>query len=187
MGSSWQLAPVCAMAFDRSSTGRHNAARLTMTLPLFGASDGDEDGNPFLAEVTRGNTIESRHRGSALVIDAEGAVVFSAGDIGRPVFPRSAVKASRRCRCSRAGLPTATVSPSQRSRSPSPRIPASLFMRRPRWPCWPRPPCRLPERRTRPMNEAAARALSKAGAGAKRAQQQLLWQACRLCLPCLRL
>jgi L-asparaginase II len=49
--------------------------------------------NPILAEVTRGNTVESRHRGAALVIDADGAVVFSAGDIDRPVFPRSAVKA----------------------------------------------------------------------------------------------
>lgn len=49
--------------------------------------------NPILAEVTRGHTVESRHRGSALVIDADGAVVFSAGDVDRPVFPRSAVKA----------------------------------------------------------------------------------------------
>lgn len=49
--------------------------------------------NPVLAEVTRGNTVESRHRGSAIVIDADGGVVFQAGDIARPVFPRSAVKA----------------------------------------------------------------------------------------------
>lgn len=49
--------------------------------------------NPVLAEVTRGNTVESRHRGAAIVIDAEGGVVFSAGDVERPVFPRSAVKA----------------------------------------------------------------------------------------------
>ncbi len=49
--------------------------------------------NPVLAEVTRGDTVESRHRGAALVIDADGTVVFSTGDIERAVFPRSAVKA----------------------------------------------------------------------------------------------
>ncbi|SIQ02431.1 MULTISPECIES: asparaginase [unclassified Bosea (in: a-proteobacteria)] len=48
--------------------------------------------NPILAEVTRGNTVESRHRGAAIVVDADGAVVFSVGDVERPVFPRSAVK-----------------------------------------------------------------------------------------------
>ena len=49
--------------------------------------------NPFLAEVTRGNLVESRHRGSVSVVDAEGATVLSIGDVDRRVFPRSAVKA----------------------------------------------------------------------------------------------
>lgn len=49
--------------------------------------------NPVLAEVTRGNVVESRHRGSAIVVDADGAVVLSLGEVARPVFPRSAVKA----------------------------------------------------------------------------------------------
>lgn len=49
--------------------------------------------NPILAEVTRGNTIESLHRGSVAVLDADGGVVLSLGDVERPVFPRSAVKA----------------------------------------------------------------------------------------------
>jgi L-asparaginase II len=49
--------------------------------------------NPVIAEVTRGNTVESRHRGAIIVVDADGKVVFSAGDVERPVFPRSAVKA----------------------------------------------------------------------------------------------
>ena len=48
--------------------------------------------NPVLVEVTRGHSVESRHRGAVAVLDAEGAVVFSLGDIDRPVFPRSAVK-----------------------------------------------------------------------------------------------
>src|SRR3712207_3473036 len=49
--------------------------------------------NPFLVEVTRGHLVESRHRGSVSVVDAEGATVLSIGDVDRRVFPRSAVKA----------------------------------------------------------------------------------------------
>jgi L-asparaginase II len=36
--------------------------------------------------------VESAHRGAGAVIDADGALVFSFGDVERPVFPRSAVK-----------------------------------------------------------------------------------------------
>lgn len=49
--------------------------------------------NPFLVEVTRGRLVESRHRGSVSVVDADGATVLSMGDVDRRVFPRSAVKA----------------------------------------------------------------------------------------------
>jgi L-asparaginase II len=49
--------------------------------------------NPVLVEVLRGHIVESRHRGAAVVVDADGAVVLEIGDIARPVFPRSAVKA----------------------------------------------------------------------------------------------
>ena len=49
--------------------------------------------DPILVEVTRGPRVESRHAGAACVIDADGAVVFAAGDIDAPVYPRSAVKA----------------------------------------------------------------------------------------------
>lgn len=48
--------------------------------------------NPVLVEVTRGNIVESRHRGAAIVVDADGKALLSIGDIDRPVFPRSAVK-----------------------------------------------------------------------------------------------
>ena len=48
--------------------------------------------NPVLIEVTRGGRVESRHRGAVAVVDADGATVLAIGDIGRPVFPRSAVK-----------------------------------------------------------------------------------------------
>lgn len=49
--------------------------------------------NPVLVEVTRGGAVESRHRGSAIVVDADGTVVLAIGDVDQPVFPRSAVKA----------------------------------------------------------------------------------------------
>jgi L-asparaginase II len=48
--------------------------------------------NPVLVEVMRGDTIESTHRGAVAVLDADGAVLASLGDIERPIFPRSAVK-----------------------------------------------------------------------------------------------
>lgn len=49
--------------------------------------------NPVLVEVTRGQIVESRHAGAVAVLDADGAVLMEIGDIDRPVFPRSAVKA----------------------------------------------------------------------------------------------
>jgi L-asparaginase II len=49
--------------------------------------------NPVLVEVTRGNLVESRHRGMVVVVDGDGKVVFSQGDIEAGVFPRSACKA----------------------------------------------------------------------------------------------
>jgi L-asparaginase II len=48
--------------------------------------------NPVLVEVTRGEIVESRHRGMAVVVDGDGSVVMSLGEVETPVFPRSAVK-----------------------------------------------------------------------------------------------
>jgi len=48
--------------------------------------------NPILAEARRGGIAESFHRGAFAVVDADGALHSSAGDIERPIFPRSAVK-----------------------------------------------------------------------------------------------
>ncbi len=51
--------------------------------------------NPILVELTRGSRqhVESAHRGALAVLDADGAVLLALGDIDRPIFPRSAVKA----------------------------------------------------------------------------------------------
>lgn len=48
--------------------------------------------NPVLVEVTRGRTVECRHRGALAVVDAEGKLVHSWGDVARPQFARSAIK-----------------------------------------------------------------------------------------------
>ncbi|RYE87974.1 MAG: hypothetical protein EOP19_02775, partial [Hyphomicrobiales bacterium] len=50
------------------------------------------DANPILAEQTRGNFVENRHRGAFVITDADGRIMAAAGDIARPVFPRSAIK-----------------------------------------------------------------------------------------------
>ena len=49
--------------------------------------------NPTLVEVTRGDLVESRHAGAIAVADARGRLLLALGDVERPVFPRSAVKA----------------------------------------------------------------------------------------------
>jgi L-asparaginase II len=49
--------------------------------------------NPVTVEVTRGNIVESRHRGLGIVVDGDGKTVFSFGDVEAGIFPRSACKA----------------------------------------------------------------------------------------------
>lgn len=46
----------------------------------------------LFVEVTRNDTVESRHFGAAVVCDVKGEVVDSWGDIERLIFPRSALK-----------------------------------------------------------------------------------------------
>ncbi len=49
--------------------------------------------NPVLVQAWRGDAVESAHAGAVAVVDADGAVLAALGDVDRPVFPRSAVKA----------------------------------------------------------------------------------------------
>ncbi|MFF3851905.1 asparaginase [Micromonospora sp. NPDC002575] len=58
-----------------------------------------------LAEVVRSGFVEGLHRGSVVVLDAAGATVAAAGDVGSPVFPRSASKPMQTVGMLRAGLP----------------------------------------------------------------------------------
>ncbi|MFZ1989322.1 MAG: asparaginase [Alphaproteobacteria bacterium] len=56
------------------------------------AEDRSRQVNPVLVRGWRGEWIESVHRGAFAVADASGRNVASLGDIGRKVFPRSAIK-----------------------------------------------------------------------------------------------
>lgn len=49
--------------------------------------------NPVLVEMLRGERVESRHRGSVAVAGPDGRLAFAVGEVHRPVFPRSAIKA----------------------------------------------------------------------------------------------
>jgi L-asparaginase II len=49
--------------------------------------------NPVLVEAVRGALVESRHSGAIAVFDSAGKMVLALGDVERPVYPRSAVKA----------------------------------------------------------------------------------------------
>ena len=49
--------------------------------------------NPVIAEVTRGDIVESRHRGAYAVVDSSGHVLAAEGGIAAAVYPRSAIKA----------------------------------------------------------------------------------------------
>lgn len=49
--------------------------------------------NPVIVELFRGDHVESCHTGAVAVADPKGKLVFAVGDVDRPVFLRSAVKA----------------------------------------------------------------------------------------------
>ncbi len=51
-----------------------------------------KSGHIPLVEVTRGNIIESIHYGSLAIAQADGKIVFSAGDMSSPFYLRSAAK-----------------------------------------------------------------------------------------------
>jgi L-asparaginase II len=48
--------------------------------------------NPVLVEVTRGALVESVHRGSVAIVDADGKVRLALGDVETPVYSRSSLK-----------------------------------------------------------------------------------------------
>ncbi len=59
---------------------------------------------PVLAEVVRSGFVEGRHRGSLVLLDADGSVELALGDVTSPVFPRSSNKPMQAAGVLRAGL-----------------------------------------------------------------------------------
>lgn len=59
---------------------------------------------PVLAEVVRSGFVESRHRGSLVVLAADGSVELALGDVTTPVFPRSSNKPMQAAGVLHAGL-----------------------------------------------------------------------------------
>ncbi|MDX3056421.1 asparaginase [Streptomyces sp. NE06-03E] len=59
---------------------------------------------PMLAEVVRSGFTEGHHRGSLVLLAADGSVEFALGDPAAPVFPRSSNKPMQAAAILRAGL-----------------------------------------------------------------------------------
>ncbi|WP_433720685.1 asparaginase [Microbacterium laevaniformans] len=57
-----------------------------------------------LAVVERSGFIESRHAGAAIVLDPEGVVQLSLGDVDTPILPRSSMKPLQALGCLTAGV-----------------------------------------------------------------------------------
>ncbi|MEU9116526.1 asparaginase [Streptomyces sp. NPDC048483] len=64
----------------------------------------ESSSSPVLAEVVRSGFVEGRHRGSLVVLAADGSVEWSLGDSAAPVFPRSTNKPMQAAAVLRAGL-----------------------------------------------------------------------------------
>ncbi|WP_328742596.1 asparaginase [Streptomyces caniferus] len=60
--------------------------------------------SPVLAEVVRSGFVEGRHRGSLVVLAADGSMEWSLGEVATPVFPRSTNKPMQAAAVLRAGL-----------------------------------------------------------------------------------
>ncbi|MFD6531223.1 asparaginase [Streptomyces sp. NPDC060184] len=65
---------------------------------------GTPDVRPVLAEVVRSGFLEGRHRGSLVLLAADGSVEYALGDPSAPVFPRSSNKPMQAAAILRAGL-----------------------------------------------------------------------------------
>ena len=61
-------------------------------------------GGEPLAEVVRSGFVEGYHRGSVIVLGADGEPVAAAGDVTEPIFPRSSNKPMQATGMLRAGF-----------------------------------------------------------------------------------
>ncbi|GGG53230.1 asparaginase [Kocuria dechangensis] len=58
-----------------------------------------------LAVIERSGFVESRHRGSAVVLDPDGNAAVTLGDVAAPIFPRSTLKPFQTIASMKAGVP----------------------------------------------------------------------------------
>ncbi|MFF0140246.1 asparaginase [Streptomyces sp. NPDC005227] len=72
-----------------------------MSAPAAGTPAGSP---PVLAEVVRSGFVEGHHRGSLVLLAADGSVELALGDVTAPVFPRSSNKPMQAAGVLRAGL-----------------------------------------------------------------------------------
>jgi len=80
----------------------------------------------------------SRHRGSVAVTDADGASVFSVGEVAVPVFPRSAVKPLQALPLMESGAADRYAFTAAELAPPAPRMVASRRMSMASRACWTR-------------------------------------------------
>ncbi len=139
--------------------------------------------NPILVEVVRG-LVESVHRGSALVLDAGGQVVASAGDPNAVTFPRSAVKPLQAVGMLQAGLVLdgSRLAIATGSHSGEPGH-ADLVRTTLREAGLSEPDLQCPP--ALPMNEAARNAVLAAGGGSERAYMNCSGKHAAMLLTCL--
>lgn len=84
---------------SRSSSSRSSSSPSVISDPVPGLP-----ALPVLAEVVRSGFVEGHHRGSLVVLAADGSVELSLGDPTAPVFPRSSNKPMQAAAVLRAGL-----------------------------------------------------------------------------------
>ncbi|MFI7103711.1 asparaginase [Streptomyces sp. NPDC050161] len=77
---------------------------MTSPRPISEPTPADTPLSPVLAEVVRSGFVEGRHRGSLVVLAADGSVETALGDVTAPVFPRSTNKPMQAAAVLRAGL-----------------------------------------------------------------------------------
>lgn len=66
---------------------------MSLTLTVCSMTNITDDANPVLIEIMRGDRVECGHRGAISISDASGNLKLALGDIGKPIYPRSSIKA----------------------------------------------------------------------------------------------
>ncbi|MGA5565746.1 asparaginase [Streptomyces platensis] len=96
--------PISEPTSESATSPDSLTAALSSASPASPASSPSSAVSPVLAEVVRSGFVEGRHRGSLVVLAADGSVDWALGDVTAPVFPRSTNKPMQAAAVLRAGL-----------------------------------------------------------------------------------